>query len=45
MQTEDDDSGTDCQPAEMHSDPDSEPEPVSEGDEGTPEETGYGYGV
>jgi hypothetical protein len=45
MQTEDDDAGTNREPVEMRSDPEREPEPVSESDDRTLEETGYGYGV
>jgi hypothetical protein len=45
MHTEDDDAGTSPPPVEMRGDPDREPEPVSESDERTLEETGYGYGV
>jgi hypothetical protein len=45
MPTEDDDTGGDRQPVEMRNDPDREPDLVSEGDDRTLEETGYGYGV
>jgi hypothetical protein len=45
MQTQDDDAETGCQPVEMSTDPDREPEAVSEGEDRPLEETGYGYGV